>query len=240
MTHLKDILNVSRRTLRTNSPAILTGLGVSGSITTAFLAGRAGYKASQRLGEAPAYLTPKEKIQITWDLYIPPVVSGGVTIGCILFASRAHSRRAAAAYSLLAVSERTLEEYREKVTEVLGVNKEQAIRDDIAQDRTNKNPPTVIIGGDSDVICHELFTGRYFKSDMESLRKAQNDINAKINQNLYVTMDEFYYILGIPGTSNSHGLGWDSDKLLELEYSTVLGPDSKPCLAFDYNYIKVL
>jgi hypothetical protein len=90
------------------------------------------------------------------------------------------------------------------------------------------------------VLCCELYTRRYFKSDMEALRKAQNDINSKIIHELYVTLDELYNLLGLTSTSVSGNLGWDSDKMLELQFSTVLTENGEPCLAFEYNYLKPL
>jgi hypothetical protein len=87
-------------------------------------------------------------------------------------------------------------------------------------------------------MCCELYTRRYFMCDMEQLRKAQNDINAQIVNDLYVTLDEFYDKISIMPTAHSSELGWDSDRLMELEFSTVLSEDGRPCLAFDYNYIK--
>ncbi len=96
----------------------------------------------------------------------------------------------------------------------------------------------MIIVGNGTVLCCELYTNRYFRSDMESLRKAQNDINAMIISDLYVTLDEFYNLIGLPYTSKSSDLGWNFDKLMELQFSTVLSEGGEPCLAFDYNYTK--
>lgn len=81
-------------------------------------------------------------------------------------------------------------------------------------------------------------TGRYFVGDMEKLRQAVNEVNAKLLREDYVVIGEFYYILGLQQTSSAGRLGWTSDKLLELEFSTTLTEDNKPCLAFDYNYVK--
>ncbi len=75
---------------------------------------------------------------------------------------------------------------------------------------------------------------------METLRKAQNDVNARVVNDMYVTLDEFYDIVGLSHTSNSNNLGWDSTKLMELLFSTVLGEGGEPCLAFEYNYTKPL
>jgi hypothetical protein len=75
-------------------------------------------------------------------------------------------------------------------------------------------------------------------SDMETLRKAQNDVNMAIFDQIYVTLDYFYSLIGLSTTSHSNELGWDSDRLLELEFSTTLTENGKPCLTFCYNYLK--
>lgn len=241
---------------KSNAPEILTAVGVSGVVTTSYLVGKASFQAAKTLDEASKEaevviagvpypqefgIPVKEKIKIVWKLYIPATVSGVVTIGCIIASSKSSGRRTAAAVTAYSLTERAYSEYKEKVVEQLGKTKEQKIRDEIAQDRVTKNPPEskeVVILGGGDVLCCELWTGRYFKSDMESLRRAENDLNAMIVNTYYVSLDEFYDLLELPHTSNSDKMGWDSDKLLELQFSTVMSPDGTPCLAFEYNYLR--
>ncbi len=237
---LNHILNNVVKALKSNSPEILTALGVSGVVTTSYLVGKASFRASRHLGEGPAGPTIKEQAKETWKLYIPAGISGVLTIGCIIGASKANGARTTAAVTAYSISERAFGEYREKVVEQIGKGKEQKIRDEIVQERISKNPSNqeiVIIGG-GHVLCCELFTHRYFRSDMERLKKAQNDINAKIISEMYVTLDELYDLIGLPNTSNSSNLGWNSDKLMALNFSTVISEDGEPCLAFDYNYTK--
>lgn len=244
MINLKAAFTAARVFTKENSPAILTGIGVSGTVTTAYFAGVASYRAARRLSEGPPTenLTKKEVFLEVWDLYIPAAVSGIVTVGCVLGANHISSKKTAAAYSVLAVTEKVFEEYRGKVVERLGENKEQTIRDEIAQARVAENPPggNLIVAHPDGVVCCELMTGRYFIGDMEKLRQAVNEINAKLLREDHCVVGEFYYVLGLPQTSNSGRLGWTSDKLMELEFSTTLTEDNKPCLAFDYNYIKPL
>jgi hypothetical protein len=102
------------------------------------------------------------------------------------------------------------------------------------------HPGETIIVGEGLVLCCELHTKRYFQSSMQALQQAEVKINADINKHLYVTLDEFYDILGLEHTSGSDQFGWDSDKLLELQYTSVLGPNGVPCIAFEYNYLKAL
>lgn len=225
--------------LKEHSPIILTAVGVSGAISTAYLTGKASYDAANMLHDAPDYLTTKEKVAIVWGNYIPAGISGVITIGCIIAAAKVSSKRTAAAYSVLSISERAFSEYKEKVTEKLGEKKEKALRDEIAQERVTSNQPGhVLVTGSGNILCCEMFTGRYFNSDMETLRKAQNDINAKLVSDLYVPLSELYYLIGLPYTSYSSQIGWESSRLLSLEFSTVMSEDNRPCIAFDYNYTK--
>ena len=236
--NLNKSLKMLKMGLRKNSPTILVSFGVSGTVLTAYLTGKASFKAANELRDKE--LEIKDAIKEVFPLYIPAVISGIATIGFIVGANRISSKRAAAAYSVMTISERMFEEYKEKVIEKIGERKEQEIRDEIAQDRVEANKPNTILVGSGEVICCELGTGRYFKSDMETLRKAQNDINAKLVRELYVPLSEFYYIIGLSPTSYSWDVGWVSEKHMALEFSTVLTDDNKPCLAFEYNYIKPL
>lgn len=238
---LGTLFTKASQAVKSNSPEILTALSISGLLTTSYLAGRAGYQAAHKLESEPADMTLVERAKKTWKVYVPAGISGVLTTACIVGASRATNRRTAAAVTAYSLTERAFSEYREKVVEQIGKGKEQKLRDEVAQDRITRNPPSqVIITSGGDVLCCELFTHRYFKSDMETLKQAQNKINYKILQLLYVTLEDFYDLIDLPHTSNSSNLGWDSDKLMELQFSTILSEGGEPCLAFDYNYTKPL
>src|SRR4051794_29662266 len=135
-----------------NSPAILTAFGVAGTITAAVLAGRAGFKAAdilekerykrsmQRTGvpDSPFSFTTKEKFKATWTLYIPAAGTALLSCGAIIGANTISTKRAAAMASAYAISEKAWAEYREKVVERLGANKDREVRDSVAQDRVSR------------------------------------------------------------------------------------------------------
>lgn len=248
---LQSLANTAVKTVKSNSPAILTTIGVAGLFSTSYLIAKASFEAqtiiSMNEDAGGVANNPrerfKERTKQVWRLYIPAGISGAVTVACIVGSSRVSASRVSAAATAYSLSDLAFSEYKEKVVEQLGKNKEQAIRDEIAQEKVAATPSGqaqlfVVAGGQ--VLCCELYTRRYFRSDMETLRRIQNDINHLIHNEPYVTLDEFYDLLGLPHTSHSGEMGWDADKKLELEFSTVLSDANEPCLAFEYNYIKPL
>jgi hypothetical protein len=249
MVSVSTLWQSAKQGIDRNAPTILAGGAIVGVISTAYLAAKASFKAADIIHRYEEdYDWPerpieklREQARLVGSLYIPAGVSGVMTVGCIVGSSKISNRRTASAALAYSLVERTFGEYREKVVEQYGKTKEQAIRDEVAKDhvkRTTPLPEGTVLAGSGHVLCCELYTRRYFNADMETLRRAQNEVNSKAMHHLYATLDDFYYILGLAQTSASGDLGWDSDKLMELQFSTVLTEDNRPCLAFDYNYVK--
>lgn len=247
--HFSKLITKTQRVIKTNSPTILTTFGVTGTLFTAYLTAKATFKAADRIRRAEEVTDipsdKKERIisrtKLVWDLYVPAATVCTTTVVCIIMSNKSSSKRTAAVATAYSLSDKAFSEYREKVVEKIGENKERQIRDEIMTEKVEKNPPkSVIVTGSGNVLCYEAFTGRYFESDMETLRRAQNDINAKLLRDDMATLSDFYYMVGLPYTSSSSDIGWVSDKLMELQFTTMLSKDSRPCLAFDYSYTKPL
>lgn len=243
------LITLAKRTekfLADNSPVVLTAIGVTGTITTAYLTGRASYKANtlirdeaatRRLYNKPDEFDLKECFLIVWKEYIPAAGVGVLTIACIITANRIGTRRAAAMAAAYSISEKAFTEYKEKVVEKLGENKERQVRDEIAQDQITNDPPTgeqVLMEG-VQILCYDAFTGRYFKSTMEEIKKARNDINYQILHNNYCSLGEFYSLLGLPSTQFSEEVGWNSTHLLEIVFSSVLADNGQPVLSMRFD-----
>jgi hypothetical protein len=237
MTNLTGVFKQAQKLVFDNSPLILTAVGVAGTITTAVFTGRASLKAARLLdANSDRELTTREKVELTWTLYIPAVATGVITVASIITSNRVGTRRAAAMAAAYSLSEKAFSEYKEKIVERMGTAKEQAVRDEIAQDRIDRSPSKeIIIIGTGKVLCHDAITGRYFESDMEALRKAQNDLNVVILNNQYATLHEFYKLLGLPATKYSSEVGWNSSELCDLRFSTVMSEDGRPCISIDYS-----
>lgn len=250
---LSDVARRVEKLVVDNSPAIMTSIGVAGVLTTAYLTGRATFKAAEILRkeqeefdqivaeQLPDFntdeLEPKEKIALVWKLYIPPTVTAVVALAAIICANRVGSRRAAALAAAYTISEKAFDEYRTKIVEKMGAKREEAARAEIAKDRLDRLPPeeSQVLGtfGGSH-LCYEAFTGRYFLSDLETLRKAENDINHEVIHDSFASLSDLYDSIGLPHTSMSDEVGWNLDKLLELHFVPVLTDTGKPCISVEF------
>ena len=237
-------IQTAKRFAHKNSVVILGATGISGVAVTSYLTGSAGYKQGridtlrEEHGEDP--LERKDRIRELVGFYAPGVVSGVLTVSAMtgsIILSKREAGVLAAAYATTSVA---FEEYRKKVVEKLGDARTSALEADLAQDKvaTVSPPNNLTILSATDVLTFEVLTGRYFMCTAEKLKQAQNEINSKVFNDLYATLDDFYDIIGLGKTGLSTDLGWDSDRLLEIKLSTVLTEDNRPCLAFDYNYTK--
>lgn len=227
-----------------NSPAILTAIGVTGTITTAIFASKASFKAAEILRDEEEELPaePKDRLveqaKLTWTLYIPAVGVGTATIACIIFANQIGTRRAAAMAAAYSMSEKAFTEYREKIAEKLGPNKEQTARDEIAQERVDKTPVNdqqIVMMNDREVLCFDQYSGRYFNSEMEILKKAQNDLNYQLIRESYASLNDFYDRVGLEWTAAGDEVGWTCGDPMDLKFSTVMSKDQRPCIAIDFS-----
>lgn len=222
-----------------NPSTVLTGMGATGVVTTAYLTGRASFKAAKVIAKEEfgqeEELSPKERARLVWPLYVAPVSVGMTTIVAIVTANQQASRKVAALTVASGISERALQEYKAKVVEKLGENKERTIRDEIAQDKVTNDPVReVIIAGAGDVLCYDVMTGRYFMSSVEKIRQAANKINYNIINHDYASLSSFYDEIGLTPTPMSDEVGWNTDHRLEVQFSTVMSTDQRPCIAIDF------
>jgi hypothetical protein len=243
--------------LNENSTTILTAAGVGGTIATAYLTGKASFKAADLISTElekkqlqvelsenngsivlPVRLSKTEKAKLVWLQFLPPTASGIFTIGCIITANKISSRKIAALTVAAGVSERALQEYKDKVVEKLGVRQDQKIRDDVAQDRVSANPGNsqqVIIAGTGEVLCYDMLTGRYFKSTMEDIKRAENKVNFELVQFMSCSLSHFYDEIGLSPTTYTDTVGWNMNNPMEVKFSSVISDDGRPCLAIEFS-----
>ncbi len=258
MQFLIDVKQKAAEFAEQNAATLLTAGGVVGTVATAVLAGRAGYKTGQVVlhkkievlaeeldennSEENPYLKVDSQSVAKKDValavivdYIPPFITGTATVTAIIMANRVSAQKAAALAAAYGLAERNLSEYKEKVAEKLTGPKRTAIDDELAQESVNKTPghdKVVIIEGE--VLCLDKPGGRYFNSTMETIRQAANATNAEVYNHGFALLSFFYNELGLDETTWSESVGFTTENILELTFTTTTAPGNRPCLVFDF------
>ena len=227
-----------------HSPEILTGLGIVGMATTTVMAVKATPKAL-KLIEAKKNqletetLTIADTVKTTWKCYIPAAITGVTSIACLVGASSVNARRNAVLATAYNISKMALTEYKDAVVETVGEKKEQAVRDVVAKKKVEKDPvqnTEVIITDKGTTLCYDGVFGRYFRSDIDTIKRAINSINRDIVSDMYVSLNEFYDEIGLAHVDIGDELGWNiDDGQIDVYYSSQLAADGTPCLVITFN-----
>ena len=233
--------------IKKHSSSILQGIGITGMITTVIFAVRVTPKAMELIhkdskvnhdGDSDAY-TKKEAVKSAWKCYIPAASIGTVSIICLLCASSVNHRKNAALGAAYALSESAFKEYRDKITDTIGEKKEKAVRDEIDKDRVQSNPVKsneIIVTGKGQTLCFDVLSGRYFFSDIDKLRKAENELNRRMRDDMYITVNEFYSEIGLSDISIGNDIGWEINRgYINLSFSSQLTEDDTPCLVVGHS-----
>ena len=243
-TNLATIVASTRQFVSKRSPEILTGIGIAGMISTAVLAVKATPKAMELIEEKKREewldkLSPVEMVRVAWKPYIPAIVTCVTSTACLIGASSVSAKRNAALATAYKLSETALTEYREKVIETIGEKKERTVRDKVAEERVKKNPVSkneVIITGNGKTLCFDPISGRYFMCSIETIKRAENTLNKQMLHDIsgYVSLNEFYDEIGLDHTSVGDDLGWNTDKIIDIDFSSQLNDNGEPSVVLDY------
>ena len=243
---LGTILKTFAKGISKHSPAILTGIGIAGMAVATVIAVKSTPKAMELIEEKKKEtdaeeLTKKEVVETAWKCYIPTVVLFVVSVSCVIFASHTNHKRNTALASAYAIAEASLKDYasyRKEVMKEIGEEKEKTIRDKVVKKRMEKEPndrPTIVVADQGDILCYDLLSGRYFKSCINKMQKAVNELNRQLISEMMVSVNELYYELGLDYTKIGEELGWHiDDGLVELNFSSQLTKDGVPCIVLDY------
>lgn len=236
----KDLINTAKSALGKHAPVILTSISVAGVIGTAICASHDTLAARDVLTkmemEQPD-ATKKEQVMNVAPCYIPTALMGAATIACIIGAHAANTGKIAAYASAYGLAQEAASKYRYKVAEVVGEEKAKEIQDEYAKSVVADHLPgdrEVVDLDDGRELCYDAFTGRYFRSDVETMRHAQNDLNHQLINEMWLSLNNYYYAVGLSPVNIGEELGWNSDHLIELRFSSTLTPNGTPCIVVDF------
>lgn len=243
---IKYILNKFGGAVKHNAPHILSGVSVVTAAAAIYSTHHATTKAHlfleyhgrqlgyQSLGETLDKTSKKEQLSLTYKEYIPVAVLSTMAVTSLFGALYLHQRKNAALTGLYTMTSSLFDDYRKKVIDTIGEKKESKIVDEIRQDTLDKAvvPTNMLILGTGECLCYDDWSGRYFRSDSETIRTAANNAKSELYKSSYnfISLNDVYQHLGLNPISSGYDVGWNVDEQFEIGFSTHLASDNTPCL----------
>lgn len=228
------------RVLDKHSPEILIGCGLVGFVTTCVLVAKAAPIARDKLDELHKELGETdeeiskarvifEEVKTVTPVYIPAMLSGVVSCGCILGSHHISSKRTAALATCYELAQSNLIDYQNKVREKLGEKKESEIRHEVNEDKIRSEPVpdeyrNELAYTDGMTVFKDRY-GRFFRSNMDIVAKAEKAILKRLTTEMYVSLNEFYYELGIGSTDAGEDLYFTVEKGIDVVTDPVKNTD---------------
>ena len=259
LTTIKGLFKTAERLGRKHSPEILTGLGVAGFITTVVLTVKATLKIEEILEEekqkkveelSKKVETPDEKYKIeqetkltkaeiakaVWKPVLPVAITGLASVGCVIGGISVSMRRTAAFAAAYKISQEALETYKEETAKAVGEEKANEITKKANEKAVNSNlNDGVEDTGLGDVTIYDSVVGKKFKSTWNRVEAAVNELNRQMLEDDYVTLNDFYNILGVDAVGIGYQIGWTIDAgLLSVKPTSGIDDNDRPFLVLNY------
>lgn len=197
--------------LNEHSTTILSSIAVVGLFGTTVTAVKATPKAVDILKtkeeEKGEELDVSEKIKAVGKLYIPSIVLGIGTVGCIFGANVLNKKKQASLTSAYMMLENSYKEYRNKVNELYGNEADSKVKEAIVKDKYTDEGLT--LEGDKRLF-YEPLSDRYFETTIEKIQYAEYHFNRNFILRDYAKLNEFYRFLGLEETELGEVLGWST------------------------------
>lgn len=220
------------------SPQIFAGLGISGFCTAIVLAVKETPKALTLIDEnrnEEGNITKKEVVKSCWKCYIPAGLTAIGSAACIIASTSISAKRNAALTTAYAAAMTSAKEYKDKVIEVIGEEKEKEIRQKVNQDKLDRDPITqhdVVNARRSGDLCYDPWSGRYFHTTENELKSIINDLNHTMLLYDQISLNDFYdEIPELGRTKNGSDYGWEINHtgLIDLRLTTQIADNGRPC-----------
>lgn len=242
---LKEITDVVGCFLDKKGPLILTTLGVGSGIAALGLCVKATIKAVNQIEEEkcarverdePEEMTKKEVLKVVWKTYVPTVGAAIFSGSCFVASYSVRTKQSAAFAAAYKASEAAYSTLKDVTSEELGEKKAKELQKKASEKQMRDTPvpnSEVIMVNGKNVLCFDSLSGRYFRSDMETIKAARNDLNYQMINEMYVSVSDWYEKIGL--RPNEDNRGWNiNDGTLDILFDTKLSESGEPCIVITY------
>lgn len=196
---------------------ILTCMGIFGVISTAVMAAKDTPRALDILKEKDEYkkehygehLTKTEKALAIIPAYVPTILMGSATVGCILGLNRVHQIKQAELTAAYAYLHSEYECYKRKVKDIFGEEAEKVVEVELEKDIYLHEQFGAV---DEKKLFYDEFSHRYFEMSLFEFQKLMYDVNRIYNHLGELSLNEFYEFLQLSPIDLGDKIGWNGHK----------------------------
>lgn len=239
--NIKLLLTTAAARVRENTPLIVTATAIAGVVATSVLVAKAAPKAAEAVEEdyqpGDSKYTPVQYVKTTWKIWLPAVGSGALTIAAIVLIHTSHKRRYGALMGLYVLGDKAFTEWRESAEEVIDESTMTKVKAKVAEKAMSRDESLLDEQSgimQNETLCTDMYSGRFFRCDMETIRRAENDFNQDLISFMAGSLNEFYSKIGLDNIQAGEDVGWNSDHLMDLNYNSILTPNGTPALCIDF------
>lgn len=226
----------------------LTIVAAIGVVATAVTAVRATPKAMKRLEEreidqrdilGEAKKDPIKVAKAVIPVYAPSAAIGVATIVCIFGANQLNLKQQATIAGAYAMLGKSMKDYQTKAKELFGDDADEKIKEAIVEEKSYSK---YIYAPEGACLFYDDYSSEYFERTMLEVKSAEYELNKKFASDGYVTLNDFYYLLGLPETDIGKRIGWSTDAGLafygyiwiDIEHELVTMDDGLECYILNF------
>lgn len=232
-------MNKLKMFLNKNSSIILSGIGIIGFSVSTVLAVKSTPKALKII-EKLENPTKKDIVKATYKEYLPSLGVFLLSSACMVSSSLICHKNIMNLSQMYLVADRTTSELKKAFKEKIGETKYTEVKNLLSEKRIDNNPITedteILETGKGKYLFYDSQSGRYFRSDIENLRRIENDLNQKLLSEMFISLNELYYIIGIPNINLGEKIGWNvEDGLINFYFGSTITSENEPCIVLEYD-----
>ena len=206
---------------------ILTVGSIGGTLAAVYFAAKDSPKLIAKLDELRERdASNLEKVKEVAPIVARTAIATGVAIGCSIanhkYASNA-IQMLTNAYQMKAIAEG---EYKKKTAEIAGEETSRKIDEAVSLGHATKSYSSgaidhVLDTGHGSNLFYDDWSGTWFYSDINFIKKCVNDLNYQLMNDMSVSLNEFYGYLDLPNACGKHAerSGWNiDDGQIRIEY----------------------
>lgn len=247
MEKVTGILKALGNVISENRSSVLCGIGIAsmtaGTIIAAKISPSADLKIRTRRAELGVEkLGFRETFKTIWKDYAPVAACTTVGAASMILSTVSSNKKMQALTAACTAIEGSYTVMKDKIKETVGEEKAREIEYKTGVEKAEKNVmrigDKVIAEGTGPHLICDSYTGKFFYSDVESIKAAANEVNFSISNGMspWASLNEFYSkIDGVSMVGVGDQIGWNaSTGCIDLSFTSDMLDGRIPYIMMEY------